>query len=163
MRGRQGLLAEEEKDVRAARGGRVGRERKRPAQKVLRETAAAPVDDRPTWGGGGRGVRGLSPHAPWRCVPELVRAGSERAPRPHPGVAGGEPETRHAGRIHATETGKLQIRAPPRRKALAERMRPGTHRWLLRQSQAPPRSAPRTQDPFPPEGLFPGDPDKDTR
>lgn len=53
MRGRQGLLAEEEKDVRAARGGRVGRERKRPAQKVLRETAAAPVDDRPTWGGGG--------------------------------------------------------------------------------------------------------------
>lgn len=72
MRGRQGLLAEEEKDVRAARGGRGGRERKRPAQKVLRETAAAPVDDRPTWGGGGgRGVRGLSPHAPWRCVPVL--------------------------------------------------------------------------------------------
>lgn len=158
MRGRQGLLAEEEKDVRAARGGRVGRERKRPAQKVLRETAAAPVDDRPTWGGGGEGRTRAQPSRPM-----AVCAGSERAPRPHPGVAGGRPETRHAGRIHATETGKLQIRAPPRRKALAERMRPGTHRWLLRQSQAPPRSAPRTQDPFPPEGLFPGDPDKDTR
>lgn len=158
MRGRQGLLAEEEKDVRAARGGRVGRERKRPAQKVLRETAAAPVDDRPTWGGGGEGRTRAQPSRPM-----AVCAGSERAPRPHPGVAGGRPETRHAGRIHATETGKLQIRAPPRRKALAERMRPGTHRWLLRQSQAPPRSAARTQDPFPPEGLFPGDPDKDTR
>lgn len=61
MRGRQGLLAEEEKDVRAARGGRVGRERKRPAQKVLRETAAAPVDDRPRGGGAYEGSA-LTPH-----------------------------------------------------------------------------------------------------
>lgn len=88
--------------------------------------------------------------------PMAVCAGSERAPRPHPGVAGGEPETRHAGRIHATETGKLQIRAPPRRKALAERMRPGTHRWLLRQSQAPPRSAPERKTPFLPRACFLG-------
>lgn len=103
---------------------------------------------------GAEGGEGRTRAQPSR--PMAVCAGSERAPRPHPGVAGGEPETRHAGRIHATETGKLQIRAPPRRKALAERMRPGTHRWLLRQSQAPPRSAPERKTPFLPRACFLG-------
>lgn len=41
---------------------------------------------------------------PRQCAPELVRAGSERSPRLHPGVAGGKPDTGHAGRIHTAET-----------------------------------------------------------
>lgn len=65
--GSQGLLADEEKEVRTARGGHMGMELQRPAPMMLWGAEAAPVNNKSTWG---MGVRGLSPFPPPGTTPK---------------------------------------------------------------------------------------------